>query len=58
MTAGLETGATIRAFHNYAVTILALPNNLFCFERHESIWMVRDDARRVVARRARCGDLG
>src|ERR1035438_2945606 len=36
---------------------LALPNNLVRFERHESIWMVRDDARGVVARGARCGDL-
>src|ERR1019366_330686 len=36
---------------------LALPNNLVRFERHESIWMVRDDACGVVARGARCGDL-
>ena len=32
---------------------LALPNNLACFQRHESIGMIGDDASGIVARGAR-----
>ena len=36
---------------------LALPNNLACFEGHESIEMMGDDSRGVVACGTRCGYL-
>jgi hypothetical protein len=37
--------------------MLALPNNLARFERHESIGMLGDDSRGVVARGARGRDM-